>query len=352
MSGKLRVSARTLTCPGPNGSRIWRNICCSKVAVDLILEEAACGIAAFNLERQAAGRLLNRFPVSAKMRPYIVRLRLNAHHLDPGAAVEFNQCVERMRAILVRHKVPLADADRAIQETLQIAIDQQPYQLWFEQRPVVEDHSRKIIDELISSIQELRRQIKRLPPASLAVLNRHLTAVLEKSFFDTEVFIDVLDATVKALRHVSPKARADEAYSTIYPPVPEGWEQSRPLVNFWESMPAVTRVEVERLMRSRKPPTSLVDWLNTLGQLLQQERPVRKKPPSVVHIFTKRTILIWERLGLHPTLKYDADKGHEVESDYQRFCNLALAAVGDTSKLSRRQVSKAKTSLSGSSNPK
>ncbi len=81
VSGKLRVSARTLTCPGPNGSRIWRNICCSKVAVDLILEEAACGIAAFNLERQAAGRLLNRFPVSAKMRLYVVRLRLNVHHL-------------------------------------------------------------------------------------------------------------------------------------------------------------------------------------------------------------------------------------------------------------------------------
>jgi len=49
---------------------------------------------------------------------------------------------------------------------------------------------------------------------------------LEKSIFDTEVFIDGLDVTAKALRQVSPKARADEAYSMIYPPVPEGWDRA------------------------------------------------------------------------------------------------------------------------------
>jgi hypothetical protein len=169
---------------------------------------------------------------------------------------------------------------------------------------------------------------------------------LKQLVFDTEIFIDVLDATAKALCQVSPRRLADDAYSMIYPPV-QDWliETSRsPLVELWESIPAITRVNVERLMQGRQPSRSLVAWLNTLFQLLDQERPVQAQgaPPSVLRIFAKGTARIWKRLGLRPGRQYDTYKDQAVESGYQRFCNLALAAFGDTSKLSGRQVSNAK----------
>ena len=296
-------------------------------------------------------RLINRFRISAKMRPYVLRLRLSAGaHFDfgsdPSTAVEFTRCVEQMRAILIRRKVPVVDADRAILEILPIAFDHRLSRLRFKQRQIMKDHSQQAINQLTSSIGELRRQISPLPPSSLAVLNRHLTAVLEQSMiFDTEILIDVLDATAKALCQVSPRRRAEDAYSVIC--------RQPSLVNLWESIPAVTRVKVEALMQNRRPLTSLVAWLDTLRQLLDQERPVRKEgaPPSVLRVFAKGAARVWERLDLIAGRRYDANKGH-IKSDYQRFCDLALAAFGDTSKLSGRQVSNAKKSLSASPNPK
>jgi hypothetical protein len=123
-------------------------------------------------------------------------------------------------------------------------------------------------------------------------LNRHLTAILKQLVFDTEIFIDVLDATAKALCQVSPRRLADDAYSMIYPPV-QDWliETSRsPLVELWESIPAITRVNVERLMQGRQPSRSLVAWLNTLFQLLDQERPVQAQgaPPPLCSAFLPR----------------------------------------------------------------
>src|SRR5258708_37161685 len=144
------------------------------------------------------------------MRPYVLRLRLTAGpHFDfgsdPSTAVEFTWCIEQMRAILIHRKVPVVDADRAILETLQIALDHRVSHLRCEQQRKMRGSSQQIIDQLTSSLDELRRRILRLPPRSLAVLNRHLTAILKQLVFDTEIFIDVLDATAKALCQVSPR---------------------------------------------------------------------------------------------------------------------------------------------------
>jgi hypothetical protein len=252
------------------------------------------------------------------MRPYVLRLRLSAgSHFDfgsdPKTAVEFTQCVERMRAILIRRKVSLAAAERAIGETLQIAADHQLSHLRFKQQQKMEDHSQQAIDQLISSLNKLRGQISHLPPHSLAVLNRRLMAVSEQSIFDTEAFIEVLDAAAKALRQVSPRRIADDAYSMIYPPLPESWftETNRsPLVDLWEAIPAVTRIEVERLMQDRQPKISFVAWLDTLKQMLDQKRPVRAEgaPLSVHRIFAFWTARIWKRLGLRVGRTYDVQK--------------------------------------------
>ena len=48
--------------------------------------------------------------------------------------------------------------------------------------------------------------------------------------------------------------------------------------------------------------------------------------------------MIWTGLGLKIGRAYDGAQGKNVESNFQRFARLALAAVGDNSVVSRRQI--------------
>jgi Bacteriophage Sf6, terminase small subunit-like len=136
-------------------------------------------------------------------------------------------------------------------------------------------------------------------------------------------------------------------------PLPDEAERRRPqLIDLWESISEATRIEVERLMQHAGTSTSLSAWLISLADLLVQERPARKlgAPRSQLQLFVWRVAAIWRRLGLRPGLAYNFflhpggqdRRGGRIESGFQSYCRAALAAFGDFSEISARQVENAK----------
>jgi hypothetical protein len=114
-------------------------------------------------------------------------------------------------------------------------------------------------------------------------------------------------------------------------------------------MPATMRVKVEPMVQAI-PSRSLVPWLDDVANLLDRQRPARKRgaPPSITQAFVSRVAAIWRTLGLKPGLAYNHDlhpasgdqigRGGRVDSRFQRFCRAALSAVGDPRRISARQV--------------
>jgi hypothetical protein len=178
-------------------------------------------------------------------------------------------------------------------------------------------------------------------------LNKRVFAKIEGSPFDSETFIEVVETITASLPEIGPRRLADNIFSLIHPE-PVGARRP-PIINQWETMPATTRVKVEGVVQAN-PSRSLVPWLDDVANLLDQERPARKRgaPRSIRQVFVSRIAAIWRKLGLEPGLAYDfflhpADgdrisHGGRVESRFQRYCRAALTAVGDPTEISARQV--------------
>jgi hypothetical protein len=317
------------------------------------------------------GRLISRFRVSAAMRPYVLRLRLSGLNFDCGsdanAAVAYTGCIKRMTGILARRRVSVAAANKAILATLEAAAHHQLSQIRFDHLRKMENHSLRALDQLISGLRALGSAITRLPPRTRGDLNRRMASILELGIFDTEVLIEVLEALAQSLRKASPKRLAEDAYSIIHQPLPvfkeakplpHLTEQRRPLfIDLWESIPDATRVKVECIMQKAGRMASLSGWLTLLADLLLQEPPACRVggPHSQSQLFVWRVASIWRRLGLRPGLAYNhflhpgeqdrIGRGGRIASGFQDYCRDALAAFGDSSVISARQVEIAKKRL-------
>ena len=93
----------------------------------------------------------------------------------------------------------------------------------------------------------------------------------------------------------------------------------------------------------------MVGFLEHLVALLKQyrEKVGRGRHFAIEGHYVRAVEAIWRRhgLGSQVGLAFDylkGDKGKNVESRFQRFGGLALAAVGDRSSVSRWQVTKVK----------
>src|SRR5262245_56875330 len=121
-------------------------------------------------------RMLPHFRISAKMRAYVLRIRLRGKDFDFGedaeGAASFTKCVGEMRQILLKRGIPAVVADRSILETLEAAVDFQLADLRYRSLKTMEAHRLDVVDRLIHSLRQLSEAIAQLPPTSRGELNK------------------------------------------------------------------------------------------------------------------------------------------------------------------------------------
>jgi hypothetical protein len=300
----------------------------------------------------STNRLFSQFRISIAMRPYVLRIRLRGTDFDfgsdPESAAAYTKCVCEMRRILVeKRRIPVIAADRAILRTMEAAFDFQGADLRYDSLRSMGNRSHDTLNHLIGGLRELSRAIAQLPPTPKGKLNERVSPILGRAPFDSETFIDIIEAISATVPELAPPRLADKIFSLIHSDLGEA---RRPLiVNQWEAMPATTRVTVEGMLPANSS-RSLVGWLDDVAGLLDRNRPARKRgaPRSLTQIFVSRAAVIWRTLGLNPGLAYNfrlhpttddrIGRGGRVESVFQRYCRAALTAVGDFRKVSARQV--------------
>jgi hypothetical protein len=294
------------------------------------------------------------------MRPYVLRLRLRGRDFDfgssPEAAICFSKCIGDMERILHSCRISRSAADRIIGRTLEIAAD---FALEERRRAATEERiagAQTALDRLIKRLRDLASVIAELPPSERGRLYQQVTAELNRSPFDTEVFIEVIGAISVALPTLSPRRRVDEALNIIHPN--DGadtieWSDRDPpqmrrssLIEYWETMPPITRANAERTLRDKPRPFN-ADWLRHVASLLDHERPRFRPPYSLMRKFAFPVAKIWRerRLtvgrahqhDLHPAGR-DGHRGGAVDSLFQRYCHAALTAVGLTDRVSAHLV--------------
>ena len=302
-------------------------------------------------------RLLGQFRISVAMKPYVLRIRLRGSDFDfgsdPQTAASFTKCMNEMRRILLKKRIPAIAADRAILKTLEATVDFQLADLRYRSLKTMEAQSLDTLERLILSLRQLLDAIAQLPPTPKGELNKRVSPILRQATFDSEVFIEIVETITATLPELAPRRLADNVYSIIHPEPGDG--RRSPIIEQWEAMPATTRLKVEGLVQRIKPSTSLVKWLNRLVDLLGSNRPARKlgAPRSITQAFVWRTAAIWRSLGLNAGLAYDfllhppaggeIGRGGRVESSFQRYCRAALTAFGDPTEISARQITNYKT---------
>jgi len=155
----------------------------------------------------------------------------------------------------------------------------------------------------------------------------------------------LIHAIAGALPKLAPKRRAQDALDIIYQPV-TGIVRTSPseLIELWETMPAETRRQAEQQIGRLATKTSATEFFRQFVILLRKFLPRAKRGrlPTIQRRYIQRVGTIWTRLGLKVGRAYAGDLGRNVESRFQRFARLALAAVSGDSVISRRQIVNAK----------
>ncbi len=257
------------------------------------------------LRDESADRLLGQFRVfSLAMKPYVQRIRLRGSDFDFGSTREtaeaFTKCIEEMRRILLKsRKVSALAADRAILQSLKAAVDFQLAYLRYCSLKTMQSQSLDVLDRLAQSLRALAHAIMQLPPTAKGQLNKRVSEIFRQATFDTEIFIEIIDAITSVLPQLAPRRTASHVFSIIHPEPTEG--RRSPMIDQWETMPATTRLQIESLLQQSKPLASLVQWLNLVVDLLDYCRPAPRvgAPRSVSQPFVFRIAAIWRSLGLH-----------------------------------------------------
>jgi hypothetical protein len=270
-----------------------------------------------------------------------------AYRIKRRAAPELrnSEFAKIMVDILAKKKIFSRKADDAVLKALDAAANHQLAKLRFEDRQSLARHANELLDDLISSLQEFVDAISNLPPNSKGTLNARMADEAKGGIFDTEIFIEWINCIAACLPQLSPRRLAYDAFLLLGSDVSS--EQAPLIVRLWEAIPSVTRNQVECEVEGKLLKRSGVEMLRLLPELLRQfQPPSRQGAPLSLHLtFVSEIDSIWLGLGLRGRRSYDgyAKKGkHHIQSAFQTFCNAALAAVGDDSQISHRQIANLK----------
>jgi hypothetical protein len=260
-----------------------------------------------------------KHPVAEKMRPYASRIKVRASEVAAPAQLEAGKVL--MATILKKKKIHPNKAAWAIREALNVAATHQLARWRFENRREAATSALKHLAELIFEMEKLANTISALPPSSKGYLNRKTAHLVKQDFFDTELFFDLINLFRACLSEVSPKKTADDARRIIEP---QDGESSPRILSLWESIPAVTRVRVERRIESF-PRVSGVELLRALPNLLREFRPATRHgaPPPLRFEYVRAIDRIWCCLNLKGRRRF---KDQHVKNPFQRFCDAALSS--------------------------
>jgi len=280
--------------------------------------------------------------VSKKMRPYVKRIRLGTKDLDlsePATALQFERKQEAMRRILAAAKVSSAKMKHAIEQTLDAAADHRLQGMRQEDRQRDRLRSKNDVKKLIKRLTELAAAIAELPPSAKNKLNAIVAGHTEE-FFDTETFGAIVHDISAMLPKLTPRKRAQDAFDVIDQPIAGIIRTAPPeIIGLWETMSAETRQQIEQKIRRSVPKKSAIEFLRQLVLLLKRFSPRwGAGRRTIQRQYVERVGKIWRAIGLKVGRAYDGSKGESVESRFQRYSRLALAAVGDGSQISRRQI--------------
>jgi hypothetical protein len=287
-------------------------------------------------------RLVKPLYISKKMRPFVERMRLGIKNLDlsdPATASQFERNRQELKRILVSAKILSAKIEHVIEQTLDAAVDHRLQGMRQEDRRRDRLRSKDSVERLIERLTELAAAIAKLPPIAKKQLNA-IVANHTEQFFDTETFVAIINDFETALPKLAPIRRAQDAFDVIDQPIPEITRTAPPeIIGLWEIMSAGTRQQIELKIRRAVPKKSAIEFLGQLVVLLKCFLPRSKAGRRTIQRrYVERVGKIWQSLGLRVGRAYDGIKGRSVESRFQRYCRLALAAVGDSSQISGRQI--------------
>jgi hypothetical protein len=291
---------------------------------------------------RANDRLVKPLRISRKMRPFVVRMRLGAKDLDlsdPTTASQFEGNRQEMRGILAAAKIPSAKMKHAIEQTLDAAVDHRLQGMRQEDRRRDRLRSKDSVERLIERLTALTAAIAKLPPTAKKKLNAIVVSHTEQ-FFDTETFAATTNDIAAALPKLEPRKRGQDAFDVIDQPIPGITRTAPPeIIELWETMSAGTRQQIELKIRRSVPKKSAIKFLRQLVLLLNRFSPRSKAGRRTIQRqYIERVGKVWQGLGLRIGRAYDGINDKSVESRFQRYCRLALAAVGDNSQISGRQT--------------
>jgi hypothetical protein len=290
--------------------------------------------------------LLRNLNVDRKMKPYVerMRLRLKDHRTsDSQVKMLMENSRNDMKKILLKKKIPEQAAERAIGKAISIALDYQLEPLRRERCFSDKKAAERDRKHLIKRLDDLMYALSKLPPFGKRALDK-ITAEQDWRHFDTEVFTELIHALMQALSKFQfssashARAAMNEARlpGSKHPRVMAIDRTARPaILDLWDTIPATTRVQVEAHLRRLSRGKSALQFLRHLKTGLAKFNPRSKKgrSPATMRVFAHRIAGIWIGLGLRV-----GRAATEYDSVFQRFCRHALAAVGEHSGVSRRQV--------------
>jgi len=305
-------------------------------------------------------RLIEKFKVSTRMQPYANRLRLRLVHLDladPKNKKRLEDTSRKMIDLLMKKNIREHVARQAVAEALDIAADHQLEVLRRDQNLQKLKRSKSDLKRLAKQLEVLVQTISKLPPLAKGKLNK-IIAEQDWENFDTEIFSELIHAMINALSESSPACITGRARSAMVEPIrvsknPEVAQIVRTappeIIDLWEVISARTRTQVEAGLRKWVPPRrrTAIEFFNHLVSLLEKFRPQSKKGRrhAIERRFGHRLAKIWQALDLRVGRAFDGEHDRHVESSFQRFCRLALTAVGDESRISSRQIENLKSRL-------
>jgi hypothetical protein len=297
--------------------------------------------------------LVPGFPFSEAFAFYLYRKRIGLRDFEVSTLdqlAEFDRERGKMQRVLQKKQLTAELVDIFLPSDLQGAVNYRFAAHRQKNDLASQTYAKKCLLKLMARLAELEQAIAKLPRRSRGKLNKEV-AKQEWHLFDTEMITALLDDVSKALESATPKCWADAALKVIHQPLALASFalQARgrsDLNDLWESLSPWTRNAVEERISRGRRPISLTRFLRELVALLaemslQDEARIKLvRRTDLMRQFGRPIANEWRKSGLRVGRAnvWKDECLYESEGAIQQYCNAALRAVGDRTRLTPGNV--------------